>query len=86
MKRFIIIIYGLALGMSPLVAAKKESGLENAKNSVNQALDQFADGLHQALHGAKKGGNSLLQQVDDGIHQVWHKLTDPAPAKRKHNQ
>ena len=86
MNKRIGLLFCVVLSLSTATAAQKESNIQKTKGSVNGALSQFADGLHQALHGAKKGGNSFFQQVGDGIHQLWHQLTDPAPSKKQKNK
>ena len=79
-----LLFFSLLFFVPPMLASsKKESDLYKTKESVNDALNQFADGLHQALHGANKTGNDFLDQVDATVHRLWRKVTGPSSTKKQ---
>ncbi len=51
-------------------APKKESGsgLKNAEDKTNKALDSVEKGVKEGARAIEKGGNKALQAVDDTIH------------------
>jgi len=82
-RRFFFVAFlfvGLLLPHS-VTAESKENDVHKAKDSVNQALSHFADGVHEALHGANKSGNTALQNFSDSVHRFWAKLTGPSTKK-----